>query len=479
MVCLYMSIYTPLFVSVARTLVHRYRMPTVVVAPVVWTGIEWIRCNFATGMAMACLSHTQFKQPLLIQVADLSGAYTLTFAMITVAAGLGVATLPWFLRRTETHKLSPKLVSVAVSVVVFGFVVAYGQYRISEPIVTLSPLVKVGIVQSSIDVVFEPPTMEEETARFEQYRDLTLAARQKWPDLGLVLWPESAFPMPELLSDLDEERTVGYFASAISDVWHAVTGYPEKYSNSIPLLTGTTTHDPARQEMFNSAVLISAPGEVTERYFKNHRVMFGEYVPFADWFPALQEMTPIGRGLTAGADFKCVDVGGVCFTPTICFETTVPHLIRHQVNELTNQQQEPDVIVNLTNDGWFFGTSCLDLHLACNVFRAVEMRKPNLVCANTGFSAEIDSSGRLLQLGKRRDVDILKAEVGSSRRAQRLSNDRRHPTGDDGNPLHRRICRQPIPTGTLRKSERRFCLLGQHRGDDGDVDDIIGGAAAG
>ena len=412
-----MSLYTPLFVSVARTLVHRFRVPTIVSVPVVWTGIEWIRSNLVTGMAMACLSHTQFKQPLLIQVADLSGAYTLTFAMMMVASGLGVATLPRFLRKDdEQNGFTTKTVAVLVAAATLILVVVYGQFRLSESNDVAGNSVSVGIIQSSIDVVFEAATMEEETARFAQYRDLTLAARQQWPELDLILWPESAYPVPELLSDMDQERTVEYFASAIKEIWHAVTGFPQLNETHVALLVGSTTHDPAKQEMFNSALLIQDPGKVSQRYLKNHRVMFGEYVPFADWFPKLQEITPIGRGLTAGNGFECMQIDGVCFAPSICFETTIPHLIRRQINELSSQQQEPDAIVNLTNDGWFFGTSCLDLHLACNVFRAVEMRKPNLVCANTGFSAEIDANGKLLQVGPRRDVGILKAEVGVNSR---------------------------------------------------------------
>ncbi len=50
----------------------------------------------------------------------------------------------------------------------------------------------------------------------------------------------------------------------------------------------------------------------------------------------------------------------------------------------------PDVLVNLTNDGWFWGSSILDLQLDCAVLRAVELRRPFLVAANTGFSAWID-----------------------------------------------------------------------------------------
>ena len=292
-------------------------------------------------------------------------------------------------------------------------IISYGQYRLGETPATSESSVKVAIIQSSVDVVFRSLSDEERNAQFLQYRDLTRAARQKWPGIDLVLWPESSFPSADLLSDLDEERTAEFFAAATKAVWHEVTGYPMTYPQPVPILVGATTHDPDKNEMFNSALLIDDPGIIQFRYFKNHRVMFGEYTPLANFFPILQQYTPIGRGLAAGTEFGAFEIKGVRFAPTICFETTIPHLIRRQVNTLATSQQEPDVMVNLTNDGWFFGTSCLDLHLACNVFRAVEMRKPNLVCANTGFSAQIDTHGRLRQRGPRRDVGMLMAEVSN------------------------------------------------------------------
>jgi apolipoprotein N-acyltransferase len=81
------------------------------------------------------------------------------------------------------------------------------------------------------------------------------------------------------------------------------------------------------------------------------------------------------------------------------------------LKEIETSGRPIDWLVNLTNDGWFFGTSCLDLHLACNVFRAVELRRPMLVAANTGFSAEIDRHGRLLQQGPRREEGILRVRL--------------------------------------------------------------------
>jgi apolipoprotein N-acyltransferase len=130
--------------------------------------------------------------------------------------------------------------------------------------------------------------------------------------------------------------------------------------------------------------------------------MFGEYVPLGEVFPSLYRLTPLAGGLTAGTDAKAFDVAGTLMAPNICYETVLPHVIRRQVVMLKDAGREPDVLVTQTNDGWFWGSAALDLHLICGVFRAVECRKPLLIAANTGLSASIDASGNVLQQGPRR-----------------------------------------------------------------------------
>ena len=98
-------------------------------------------------------------------------------------------------------------------------------------------------------------------------------------------------------------------------------------------------------------------------------------------------------------------------SPSICFESTVQHLIRRQVTTLARSGARPDLLVNVTNDGWFWGSSILDLHLTCNVFRAVELRLPLVVAANTGFSAHIDRNGHIVQQGPRRAEQVILARV--------------------------------------------------------------------
>jgi apolipoprotein N-acyltransferase len=134
-------------------------------------------------------------------------------------------------------------------------------------------------------------------------------------------------------------------------------------------------------------------------------------MPLGSLLPWVYQMGPMAAGLSMGEAPATFDVAGRRFSPSICFESTVPRLIRGQVNYLSAHGQEPDELLNETNDGWFWGSSILDLHFRCAVFRAIENRKPMVIAANTGFSAWIDGNGRILEQGPRRATDTLVAEV--------------------------------------------------------------------
>jgi apolipoprotein N-acyltransferase len=169
-------------------------------------------------------------------------------------------------------------------------------------------------------------------------------------------------------------------------------------------------------DTFNSALYIARDGQLLGRYDKMHPVVFGEYVPLVSYFPWLKHLLPLPVSLTAGTEPAAFNVHDVALAPNICYETVLPHVIRGQVNALRSRGVDPAALVNLTNDGWYWGSSELDLHLACGVFRAVECRKPLLVAANTGISAWIDAKGQILAQGPRRATDTLLAEVRAEQR---------------------------------------------------------------
>jgi apolipoprotein N-acyltransferase len=162
---------------------------------------------------------------------------------------------------------------------------------------------------------------------------------------------------------------------------------------------------------FNSALYLDNQGRLLDSYDKMHPVLIGEYLPMGKLLPWLYALTPMGGGVEKGAAPKCFKIGGVKLAPHICFENTVPHLLRRQYRVLQAQGCEPDALVTITNDGWFWGSSLLDIHLAAAVFRAVELRRPLLIAANTGFSAWINCRGQILAQGPRRDTGALVAVV--------------------------------------------------------------------
>jgi len=183
-------------------------------------------------------------------------------------------------------------------------------------------------------------------------------------------------------------------------------------------LLGTTTWQFTQQgtRRYNAALLLDERAAIVGRYYKMHPVIFGEYVPFGERFPWLYNLFPLPCGLTPGTQPLAFRAGSLNFSTSICFENVMPHLIRGHVAQLNQRRVTSNALVNLTNDGWFWGSSILDMQLDCARFRAIELRRPFLVAANTGLSASIDGNGRVHEQGPRRATGILLAEVTSDGR---------------------------------------------------------------
>jgi len=173
-------------------------------------------------------------------------------------------------------------------------------------------------------------------------------------------------------------------------------------------------HPPATN-YFNAAFLIGPDGRWRQAYHKRQLVIFGEYVPLANWLPFLKWLTPITGGWTPGdrpgtfslqrrgvplpagviqitAGPAASDTETVNCAPLICFEDTFPGAARDSA------PPEEDFLVNLTNDGWFRESAEQWQHLANAVFRAVENGVPLLRCANNGVTCLINGHGRVESL---------------------------------------------------------------------------------
>lgn len=403
----YLSIYPLLLVWISRKMVHRHGLSVVLAIPITLTGLEWVRAHALSGFGFVMLANSQYEVPLILQVCDLFGAYGLSFLITLFAGGCF-----WII-------CGQRIKGVSLSAAVAIFVFAYGTARMGVEPVDSEPI-KVAVIQGNIDTRF--PTTEAELAeyqrqRFEDYLNL----QNQWQNGGtaevvdLVVWPEGKYPIPDFLpgGGAQEAATREHFQTFHRMVYEGSGDDKNGDSKKTKplMIVGANSIDPVKDKYFNSALLIDGKGQVIGRYHKLALVPFGEFIPFSDWFPSLAKMTPVGSGMDRGENPASFDVRGQFIMPFICFESAITHHVRESIAYLKSLGKEPEVMVNVTDDGWFYGHTALDQHLACNVMRAVENRKPLIVAANTGLSAIIDSNGEIINRGGRRRSEVLVSEI--------------------------------------------------------------------
>jgi apolipoprotein N-acyltransferase len=411
---LYLAVFFPLFVGLTRVAVWRLRVPLTLAVPIVWVGLELFRGYFLTGFGWYYLAHTQYRWIELIQISDVLGAYGVSF-LIALVAGCAAELLPEsLLARLRMLPFTPGSVGVrtisrpgaylrvAGCLAVFAAVLTYGYARRSG--VEFQPGPRVALIQGNetSEVKHDPRDWGKIQRRHEV---LTGMAVKEQPDL--IVWPETMFryPLFEAPLNVSDEQLLAAHPGFPIDVFRnfkvreRLANLSQMANASLVIGLETVEIDPHQVRTYNSAVLVGSDGVLSGRYDKLHRVVFGEYIPLVETFPWLQKLTPFGEhfGISAGTKAAVFDVEGFRFAPIICFEDTVPQLVRNVINATTVETpagpKPVDFLVNLTNDGWFHGSSELDQHLITAAFRCVEFRTPMVRAVNTGISAFIDGDG--------------------------------------------------------------------------------------
>lgn len=425
---LYMAVYLPAALLLFRWLDRRLRLPAVVLLPVTWVSLEMIRGYIlAGGFGWYALSHSQAPflpehgASRLIQIADLVGEHGVSF-IVAMSNGLVVdlLTRPVRVPRVDgPGRINPTILRATIGwAAVFIAAMVYGQWRIGQhaSVTTTGPIV--GVVQTNVPQDNKDSgTIEERLTDWAELQNLTREAALQ--GASIIVWPETVTPAP-----VNEEAVAfftfaaeqfelsNHFAEArmyreLADVRHQIQKLALELEVSILVGSGTDLREPYRH--YNSAYLFRADGAVAaERYDKIHRVPFGEFVPWIEWFPGLKEwfirvLTPYDHDYTLqqGESWTVFEVVGnmqgrietVKLVTPICFEDTVPRVIRRLVHQ--DGVKQAQLIVNLTNDGWFSASKQPLQHLQIAVFRSVEHRVPTARAVNTGMSGFVDSVGRV------------------------------------------------------------------------------------
>lgn len=379
---LYLSLYFGIFGICFNLFSKSSRLSTfnILLVPAVWTSFEFLRSTGPTGFGWALLGYSQYLNIPLIQIADVTGVWGVSFLVMMVNVAV-YAVMTKQSRITGTAVLTFLLVLFSLS---YGF---YKLYLLPTP--GQVPL-RISIVQGNIP---------QEQKWDEEFKDLILAryeiltekAAREEPDL--IIWPETA--LPGLMSD---NPVLLIRISALAK--HIKT----------PLLIGAVTTDSTSytRNYYNSALLVSEKGRIVKQYDKRNLVPFGEYIPFERYIPFFRYVIdkPIGD-YTPGDAYTIFELKNprlrrrvTRFGVLICFEDTFPRLVRQFVND------GADFMINCTNDAWFMRSSAPYQHAQASVFRAVENRVPVVRAANTGLSCFIDKYGRIYDKVMVDDRDI-------------------------------------------------------------------------
>ena len=379
-------------------------LPWAVLAPIVLVACEWLRGTVVMdGYPWFLIGQAWIDLPMA-ELADVGGVPLVT-ALVAAITGAIVD-----LAFGKKWPMIAALALVAVATM-------YGWHRQSEAASHRSNGPTILVYQPNLPVSNVVPwpkeRQEQDVAQFARetvalFDESVVAGRR----VDLVVWPETILPgfglEPDTLAML--ERGGWWPGGRFAALAKALVARTDS-----PLLVGSAVHLGLRPESdrwvwdthFNSAYLLGTDG-TQQRYDKLFLTPFGETMPYIshwDWLEEkLLDVSAVGmtfdldEGSTAhtlrlefgdGPEDKECEIA----TP-ICFEDTVPAVVRSLVYDPEGAKRA-DVIVNVSNDGWFGSSdSGREQHALMARWRCIELRIPMVRAANTGVSAAYDSHGQ-------------------------------------------------------------------------------------
>ena len=373
LLCLYLSLYVGVFAMTFNFLSQKSKIPASLICPVLWVSLEFIRTYALTGFPWSILGYSQYNLLTLIQMADITGIYGISF-FVAALNGMLFDIVQYRKNRIMQPLVDrwPLTLSTVFVAITLTMVVIYGTVRLGED--ENNEKIRVSVIQGNIpqDQKWNISFQQDVTSKYET---LTTAAYEDMPDM--VVWPESALPFIFGANKKFTERLIRF-----------------QEQSDAHLLFGTIISKNKKNgesRISNSAVLLSPDGSVMSTYDKIHLVPFGEYVPLSGVFPFIKKMVAAIGDFVAGKEYVVMETPFAKIGNLICYEIIFPGLVREFAARGAN------VLVTITNDAWFGKTSAPYQHFSMAVFRAVENRMPVVRSANTGISGFIDSKGRILK----------------------------------------------------------------------------------
>jgi apolipoprotein N-acyltransferase len=332
-----------------------------VLAPFLWTALEYFRTNIPIiGSSWDLSGYPAARSMALVQITSVTGIYGLCFLIAAYGSLVAYAILA-NTRRAWSLAGICTLVLVAVSI--------GGAYLIPQA----TPHYVAHLVQTNFPQSESYPSdwLQVHAGELDQLEQISVDAAHRVP--GMVIWPE----VPAPFSFLEPP-----FAQRAERIAREAGGY---------FLVGVLDwkQDPNGKWLaYNSAVLLNPEGRRVYVYDKIHLLPFGEYVPLRGWLTFAKRLTADISDFTPGTQYTVAQLPQGKFGTFICYEAIFPS----EVRQFTAGGAQ--LLITISNDGWFGRSSAAEQHMAMARVRAVENRRWLLRDTNNGYTESIDPYGR-------------------------------------------------------------------------------------
>ena len=380
---IFIPLFLGLFIAIPILLIGpslRLNFSSLIVFSATLAFSDYLRAKLFTGFPWNLWAYSTSWIIEIIQVLNHIGLYAYNLIVVTIF------TLPIII----FFKISnvKKILLILLSILFILSLYLYGNYTLNKnkkylESVENKEFVKVISPNFNLKYGLNEDEIEERLKKIIRYSEPNKEKKT------LFVWPEGVFS--------------GY---SYNEILNYKELFKKSFSKNHFIILGSNKLDLTSGQYFNSMLVLDNNLEIIDNYNKIKLVPFGEFLPFENFLNnfGLKKITEGHGSFLKGKTYKNVIVNNFNILPLICYEIIFTDLVQ-------KSKAETNIIINISEDGWFGDTIGPNQHFAKSIFRAIENNTFLVRSANKGISAIIDNKGNIVKKLNRNEVGNIESEI--------------------------------------------------------------------
>ena len=391
---IFIPLFLSLFISLTVIIIGPYlklNIPSIFLFSASFALSDYIRAKILTGFPWNLWAYSFSWATEFLQVLNHIGLFAFNLIIITIFM---IPSVFFF-----NISFKKKILIILLSSVMIFLVSIYGNFSLNkndQKIEAVDKKFYVKVISPNFELGynFTKSEMEERLKKMLRYSNPDKTKKT------LFVWPEGIFS--------------GYS-------YYEILQFKEIFLNNFTknhlIVFGINRYSMNKKGFYNSLIIVNRKLEIVEEYKKQKLVPFGEFLPFEKWLRkfGLKKVTE-GHGSFLKAEKQDnLVVGDLNILPLICYEIIFP--------QLTQSAKQTNLIINISEDGWFGKSIGPSQHFAKAIFRAIEHNSFLIRSANQGVTAIVDNKGKLIKKLNPSETGNIELEVPLIQNQNRNKND--------------------------------------------------------